>query len=97
MGLPVPLQTTPQPDLVGRLDPVAVGEAIRYGRPGAGEPLKNANGSPVDSLPTIERGSDLVVLPVSDLVLRIAAISCPPSDEAVSSISLRTGPVPTRA
>lgn len=73
MSLPVPLQASFQPDLVGRLNPNAVGEAIRNGRTGAGESLKNNNGSPFDGLPTIERGSELVVLLVSNLVVRIAA------------------------
>jgi len=52
---------------------IAVSEAIgdRCGR--AGESLKNNDGSPMDSLPTVERGSELVVLPVANLKVRIVA------------------------
>src|SRR5450756_810561 len=73
MSLPVSLQTTPESDLIWCFDPDAVGETLRGGRAGAGESLKNNNGRPFDGLPTVERGSELVVLPVANLIVRIAA------------------------
>ncbi len=73
MSIPIPLQTTPQSDVVGRLDPDAVSETIRDRCARAGESLKNNNGRPFDSLPAVEGGSELVVLPVANLKVRVVA------------------------
>jgi hypothetical protein len=86
MSLPVPLQATPLPDLVGCFDPDAVSETIR-GRPGAGQSLKINNGRPGNGLPTMKRGSKLVVLPVANLVVRIAA-----RQQRIQDLSLKTWP-----
>jgi hypothetical protein len=73
MSIPILLQTTRQPDVVGGLDPDAVSEAIRDRCACASESLKDNNGRPFDSLPTVERGSELVVLPVANPKVRIVA------------------------
>jgi hypothetical protein len=73
MSILILLEATPESDLVGRFDPDAVSEAIRDRGSPPGESLKNDNGRPFDGLPTIERGSELVVLPVANLKVRIAA------------------------
>ena len=89
MSIPVPLQTTLQSDLVGGFDPDAVSEMIRDRGARAGESLENNNGRPLDSLPTIERGSELVVLPVANLKVRIVA-----QYQRVENLSLKTWPPP---
>jgi len=73
MSIPIPLQATPQSDLVSCFDPDTVSEAICDRGARAGESLKNNNGRPFDSLPTVERGSELVVLPIANLKVRIVA------------------------
>ena len=75
MSLPVSLQTTPESNLVWCFDPDAVGETPRGGRAGAGESLKNDNGRPFNGLPPCERSSELVVLPVANLIVGILAHS----------------------
>src|SRR5664280_986699 len=87
MSIPIPLQTTPESDLVGGFDPYAISEAIRDRGSRAGESLKNNNGGPFDSLPTIERGSELVVLPVANPEMRIAA-----RKQRVENLGLKTWP-----
>ena len=87
MSIPIPLQTTPQSDVVGSLDPDAVSEAIRDRCARAGESLKNNNRRPLDGLPTVERRSELVVLPVANLIVRIAA-----RQQRVQDLSLKTWP-----
>lgn len=87
MSFAISLQTTPEPDFVRCFDPDAVGETIRNRCTGTGQALKNDNGSPLDSLPAVERCSELVVLPIATLIMRIAA-----RKQGVEDLSLKTGP-----
>jgi hypothetical protein len=60
MSILILLEATPESDLVGRFDPDAVSEAIRDRGSPPGESLKNDNGRPFDSLPTI-RAPDIAM------------------------------------